>query len=69
MRFTPEQTEDAGDLLKAPAMVDVVFILLAFFVLATQFLVPERDFTIGHREAGAVGAPCERTSRRSSRSA
>ena len=55
MRFTPEQTEDAGDLLKAPAMVDVVFILLAFFVLATQFLVPERDFTMGHREAASGG--------------
>lgn len=55
MRFTPEPSEDAGDLLKAPAMVDVVFILLAFFVLATQFLVPERDFTMGHREAGHGG--------------
>ncbi len=55
MRFTPEPSEDTGDLLKAPAMVDVVFILLAFFVLATQFLVPERDFTMGHREAGTGG--------------
>ena len=55
MRFTPEPSEEAGDLLKAPAMVDVVFILLAFFVLATQFLVPERDFTMGHREAASGG--------------
>ena len=55
MRFTPDQPEDAGDLLKAPAMVDVVFILLAFFVMATQFMAPERDFTMGHREAGAGG--------------
>lgn len=55
MRFTPEQPDDAGDLLKAPAMVDVVFILLAFFVMATQFLLPERDFAMGHREAGFGG--------------
>ena len=55
MRFTPEPSEETGDLLKAPAMVDVVFILLAFFVLATQFLVPERDFTMGHREAASGG--------------
>lgn len=55
MQFARQPIEDAEDLLKAPAMVDVVFILLAFFVMATQFLLPERDFPMGYREVGAGG--------------
>ena len=55
MRFSaPQDGETAGDLLRAPAMVDVVFILLAFFVMATQFHLPERDFAMGHRRPGAA---------------
>ena len=33
------------------AMVDVVFILLAFFVLASEFNLPERDVAMGHSKA------------------
>ena len=46
--------ETAEEMLRAPAMVDVVFILLSFFVMATQFALPERDFAMGHRRPGAA---------------
>ena len=55
MRFQATPPEAAEGLLKAPAMVDVVFILLSFFIMATQFHLLERDFAMGHRQAGAVG--------------
>jgi biopolymer transport protein ExbD len=42
---------DAVRLQIAP-MVDTVFTLLAFFVLASQVDVLERDFALGYREAG-----------------
>jgi biopolymer transport protein ExbD len=32
-------------------MVDVIFTLLAFFLLATQLIVAERDFGMGYRSA------------------
>jgi biopolymer transport protein ExbD len=56
MRFIAPPTEDAGGLLKAPALVDVVFILLAFFVMATQVRLPERDFGLGTRGGETGGA-------------
>lgn len=57
MRFQAEPRGESGVGLNLPAMVDMVFTLLAFFVLATQFLMPERDFGLGYRQAaGAVGA-------------
>ena len=36
-------------------MVDVVFILLAFFVLSSTFDRPERDFAMRHSKARAMG--------------
>jgi len=57
VRFGLPQTDEGEDLLKMPAMVDMVFILLAFFVMATQFALPERDFAMGYRKPGlAEGA-------------
>ncbi len=43
---TPE-----GELPTLPItpMVDVIFTLLAFFLLATQLVVAERDFGMGYR--------------------
>ena len=42
------------------AMVDVVFILLSFFVMATQLRLPELDLPVSHRELSlAEGAALE----------
>jgi len=46
-----------GTTFQMTAMVDVVFILLSFFVLATQFRVPERDVDLDYRASQlAAGA-------------
>jgi biopolymer transport protein ExbD len=50
MRFVSQEPE-AEELLKIAPMVDMVFILLAFFIMGTQFLSPERDFSMGYRKA------------------
>lgn len=56
MRFEPDEPHEELTLQMAP-MVDVVFILLAFFVLAARFEMPERDLGLGYREASlAAGA-------------
>jgi biopolymer transport protein ExbD len=49
MKFRVPQ-EELGSLLQIAPMVDTVFSLLAFFVLATQVRIPERDFHLGYRE-------------------
>jgi biopolymer transport protein ExbD len=50
MNFTPKQ-QHRVDVFQLTAMVDVVFILLSFFVLATEFTQPERDVPVGSRDA------------------
>ncbi|MBM4017999.1 MAG: hypothetical protein FJ288_06660 [Planctomycetes bacterium] len=43
--------DDAGDAqLQIAPMVDMVFTLLAFFVLGTQVGLPERDFAMGYHD-------------------
>ena len=37
------------------AMVDMVFILLAFFVMASRFNLPEKDFATGAAESSLAG--------------
>ena len=44
----PSQTVE----LQMVAMVDVVFILLSFFVLASEFRATERDYCLGYSSAG-----------------
>ena len=43
------------DTFQMAAMVDIVFILLAFFVMATRFHQPEHDLDMGYRTAAAAG--------------
>ncbi len=57
MRFNAYTDEADDEPINITTMVDVVFILLAFFVLTSQFLSPERDVALGHeRRAKAAGA-------------
>lgn len=53
MKFDPARPRDEGDLFQLPAMVDMVFILLAFFVMAAQFRLNEMDFATGYRAQAA----------------
>ncbi|GMU20659.1 MAG: hypothetical protein AMXMBFR13_07560 [Phycisphaerae bacterium] len=54
------QRHAEDDPLTITPMVDVVFNLLAFFMLATQLLSAERDFGMGYQETTAVqGAAAE----------
>ncbi|MFB3892057.1 MAG: ExbD/TolR family protein [Phycisphaerae bacterium] len=42
------------------SFVDVIFVLLSFFVLGTHFIMPERDFGMGYTQATlAAGARAE----------
>lgn len=60
MRFTAYTDEHDDDPINVTTMVDVVFILLAFFVLTSQFLSPERDVALGHEQrAKTAGASAE----------
>lgn len=57
MNFTRFIRPDDGDLFQLPAMVDVVFILLSFFVMAAEFRLNEMDFGMKYRsQAAGVGA-------------
>ena len=47
MIFRPPTTDADDELFHMTAMVDVVFILLAFFIVAAQFQRPERDLALG----------------------
>jgi biopolymer transport protein ExbD len=60
MTFLPPARRESA-VFQMTAMVDVVFILLAFFVMASEFRLPERDVTMGHGEARplAEGAAAE----------
>ena len=51
MNFHAKKDADREPIFQMTAMVDVVFMLLAFFVLASEFRQPERDFTTGYGEA------------------
>jgi len=58
--FQMQHSEEDGSPFEITAMVDVVFILLAFFVLTTRIQLPERDFSMGYQETRlAVGAKAE----------
>ena len=50
--FHDGHDDEQDELFQVTAMVDVVFILLAFFVLSVQFHGSERDLTLGYVEAG-----------------
>ena len=56
MNFDHGQHEEGSELFQIAAMVDVVFILLAFFVLSVRFHSSERDLAMSHREAGPSSA-------------
>ena len=49
MRFESNESETAGDPQLA-AMADIVFILLAFFVLTSTLRMAERDFAMGYEK-------------------
>jgi biopolymer transport protein ExbD len=51
MNLLPHHDDEDGELFEITAMVDVVFILLAFFVLSVAFERPERDLSIGYAQA------------------
>jgi biopolymer transport protein ExbD len=51
MEFDREREEESDELFQVSAMVDVVFILLAFFVLSVQFQGGERDLPLGYQDA------------------
>lgn len=50
MKFHRHVEEEDGELFQVAAMVDVVFILLAFFVLSVRFTGGERDLPLGYQE-------------------
>lgn len=60
MRFDHEPDEESRDLFQVSAMVDVVFILLAFFVMSVQFTGGERDLVLGYQaQTQSTGASAE----------
>ena len=50
MKFNRHMEEEPDELFQVSAMVDVVFILLAFFVLSVRFTGGERDLPLGYQE-------------------
>lgn len=56
MNFEHDNHHEDNELFQITAMVDVVFILLAFFVLSVRFTGSERDLAMSHREAGQTSA-------------
>lgn len=60
MMFPVRQSDRAGETVEMTAMVDVVFILLSFFVLATQFRSREADVAMGYEQVAlSPGAAAE----------
>jgi len=58
MRFLADNEEDRHPALQMVPMVDIVFQLLAFFVLSAQFRQfrqSERDFSMGYGESAPPG--------------
>lgn len=55
MKFShAPENHTAEDTFQMAAMVDMVFILLAFFVMATRFHQPEHDLDMGYRKTAAA---------------
>jgi len=50
MQFDREQVETSKERFQVSAMVDVVFILLAFFVMSVQFAGGERDLVLSYQD-------------------
>ena len=60
MNLQPRHDDEDRAVLNMVPMVDVVFMLLSFFILATQFRLHERDFPMGHERAAlARGSAAE----------
>jgi biopolymer transport protein ExbD len=60
MGFQHEPREESEDLFQVSAMVDVVFILLAFFVMSVQFHSGERDLPLDYKDqTRSAGASAE----------
>lgn len=56
LRFRNNAGEADEELINLTSMVDVVFILLSFFVLTTRFIGEERELMVGGAtESGAAG--------------
>ena len=51
MSFLTTDHDEEAEAFRIAPMVDIVFILLAFFVLASEFRLPERDFDMGYDPA------------------
>lgn len=52
MTFAPQEKNEYE--FQMTSFVDVIFVLLSFFVLGTTFVAAERDFELGYRE-GMLG--------------
>lgn len=60
MNFHREPQEETSERFQVSAMVDVVFILLAFFVMSVRFTGGERDLTLGYQDqTQSTGASAE----------
>lgn len=60
MKFNQEPNDENKELFDVSAMVDVVFILLAFFVMSVQFTGGERDLALGYQaQTESTGASAE----------
>ena len=60
MKFGPHEDDTTVIQLQIVPMIDIVFTLLAFLVMATEIRAPERDFAMGYRQMQlARGAAAE----------
>ena len=60
MDFLGEPEEESDELFQVAAMVDIVFILLAFFVMSVRFHGAERDLALGYQDqTQSAGASAE----------
>lgn len=60
MKFHRETEEQGDEMFQVAAMVDIVFILLAFFVLSVRFHGGERDLPLGYQDTSeSTGAASE----------
>jgi biopolymer transport protein ExbD len=50
MKFGPHEDDTTVIQLQIVPMIDIVFTLLAFLVMATEIRAPERDFAMGYRQ-------------------
>ncbi len=52
MNFSSDTSDTPVEPFQLPSMVDLVFILLSFFILATQLRTLERDVVSGYQSEG-----------------